>query len=145
MWPDFGFDNSYLPSSSVSEAEEYPLKKKITSSPSEASEAESGIDFEKNGVDMEKSSIVEKRGVDSEKGGLDPENISTEVDVVDGQTPREDKSKSDPDSDSTIGAAREVVATGSVPPESVSFRDAILHSLFFSYLSYAGTRLRDAY
>jgi 1-phosphatidylinositol-3-phosphate 5-kinase len=34
MWPDFGFDNSYLPSSSVSEAEEYPLKKKITSSPS---------------------------------------------------------------------------------------------------------------
>jgi 1-phosphatidylinositol-3-phosphate 5-kinase len=133
MWPDFiAFDNSYLPSSSVSEAEEYPSKTRITSSPSETSEAESGVDFKRRSdVGLEKGSIdSEKRGIYSEeggtdlaKGGVDLETTSTEVDVVDGRTPREDNAKSDPDSDSTIGAAREEVAlpTTSVPPESVSF------------------------
>ena len=130
MWPDFSaFDNS-LPSSSVSEAEEYTLKTRIISSPSETSEAESGFDLEKNGV-LEKGSIdsgerdidSEKDGTDLAKGGVNLENLSTEVDVVDGQTPREDKAKSDPESDSTIGAAREevVLPTTFVPPESVSF------------------------
>lgn len=134
MWPDF--NNPYLPSSSVSEAEEYSLKKKrFTSSPSETSETESGVDLEKKTAGLEKGNIdSEKRGIDSEKGGtdlakggVDLENISTEVDVVDGQTPREDKAKSDPDSDSTIGAAREEVAlTTFVPSENVSFLECYI-------------------
>jgi 1-phosphatidylinositol-3-phosphate 5-kinase len=134
MWP--GFDNSQLPSSSVSEAEEYPLNKRFTSSPSETSETESGVDLEKKAAGLEKDNIdSEKRGIDSEKkgtdlakGGVDLENISPEVDVVDGQTPREDKAKSDPDSDSTIGAVREEIAlpTTFVPSESVSFLECYI-------------------
>ena len=156
MWPDFSaFDNPYLPSSSVSEAEEDPSKtRRATSSPSETSEAESNIDLEKkSGVDLEKGSIdSEKSGIDSEKsgtilakGGFDLESISTEVDVVDGQTPREDKAKSDPDSDSTIGAAREEVPTTSVPPKSVSFLGSYIAFTILLILFYAGTRPRDAH
>ena len=129
-WP--AFDNSYFPSSSVSEAEEYSSKTKITSSPSETSEVESGVDLEKSGFGLEKGSIdSEKSGIDSKKSGtdlakgnVDLEHISTEVDVVDGRTPREENAKSDPDSDSTIGAVREEVALPTTfvpPPESVSF------------------------
>ena len=145
MWPrrydlTSAFDNPYLPSSSVSEAEE---KTGITSSASETSEPESGIDFAKCGVDLEKGSVdVEKNGVDLGKDVVDLETTSTEVDVlVDGQTPREDRTKSDADSDSTIGAAREEVALSTifVPPESVSFLGrAILLSLFYSYSFYTG-------
>ena len=148
MWP-------YLPSSSVSEAEEYPAKKNFFSSPSETSEAESGVDLEKRGVDLGKDSIhSEKKAIDSEKGGtdlakdgVDLENISTEVDVVDGQTPREDNAKSDPESDSTIGAAREEVTlpTTFVPPESVSFLGCYITFTNLLIPFYVGTRPGGAY
>ena len=124
MWPrrydsSSAFDNPYLPSSSVSEAEEDPSKTgRITSSASETSEPESGADLEKK-AENQLAHIQ-----------------STEADsVVDGQTPREDKARSDPDSDSTIGAAREEVALPDsfVPPETVSFL-ATLHSLLYSCL-----------
>ena len=133
MWPrrydlPTSFDNPYLPSSSVSEAEEDPSKTRITSSASETSEPESGADSEKGGVDLEKGGIdLGESGVDLEITSTDADVVvttSTDADVVvDGQTPREDKAKSDPDSDSTIGAAREEVAlpTTFAPPENVSF------------------------
>jgi hypothetical protein len=52
MWPRRSdlpstFDNPYLPSSSISEAEEDPSKIMITSSASETSEPESRTDLEK--------------------------------------------------------------------------------------------------
>ncbi|KAF8807958.1 hypothetical protein BYT27DRAFT_7190050 [Phlegmacium glaucopus] len=110
MWPlryDLAgaFDNPYLSPSRVSEVSEKTGRMDgdlLASSASETSEPESGFDLEK-------------------KAENQPADIqSTEVDVVvDGQKPHEDKAKSDPDSDSTIGAAREEVALpeASVPPE----------------------------
>jgi len=108
MWPL----SPYLPSSRVSEASEVEEKTgrmdgdSLASSTSENSEPESGVDLEKK----------------SENQLSDIQ--STEVDaVVGGQSPREDKTKPDPDSDSTIGAAREEVSLPEafVPPMSVSF------------------------
>jgi 1-phosphatidylinositol-3-phosphate 5-kinase len=135
MWPDF---NPYLPSSSVSEAEDSKTRR-VASSPSDFSEAESGVELEKRGFVLEKGIIdSENSGIDSEKGSIDLAkgginlgNVSTEVDVVDGRTPREVEAKSDPDSDSTIGAAREEVAlpTTLVPPESVSFMSYIAFAI----------------
>jgi 1-phosphatidylinositol-3-phosphate 5-kinase len=115
MWPlryDLAgaLDNLHLPSSSVFEAEDPSKTRKMdgASSASETSESESGVDLE-NKVEIHPADIP-----------------STEVDtLVDGQTPRDDKEKSDPDSDSTIGAAREEVALPEaealVPPQNVGF------------------------
>ena len=126
MWPlkDLAgaFDNPHLPSFGVSEAEEDPSNTRrmdgdlLASSASETSEPESGVDLENKAENL-------------------PAHIqSADVDVVvDGQTVHEDKVKSDPDSDSTIGAVREEVTLPEtfVPPESVSFWGAIF-SLCYS-------------
>ena len=111
MWPrnlTSAFDNTYLPSSSVSEAEENTSKTRITSSASETSEPEGSIYLEKNVKETESADIQ-----------------MAEVDVVVDDTPHEDKVETDPDSDSTIGAAvREEVVPPEpfVPPASVRSR-----------------------
>jgi hypothetical protein len=81
MWPQRSdlpstFDNLYLPSSSVSEAEEDPSKIIITSSASEMSEPESRTDLEKGGIDLEKG------GIDLGESSIDLEITSTDADVV---------------------------------------------------------------
>ncbi|KDR85635.1 hypothetical protein GALMADRAFT_234626 [Galerina marginata CBS 339.88] len=117
MWPrryDLAgaFDNPHLPSSSVSEAEEGPIKSRrmtgdsFASSASDTSEPESSADV-------------------NEKAEKTLESVvSSDTKPVSDELTSEEHHKSDPDSDSTIGAPREDIATGtevsSQPKESES-------------------------
>ncbi|PPQ76989.1 hypothetical protein CVT25_014806 [Psilocybe cyanescens] len=113
MWPrryDLAgaFDSPHLPSSSVSEAEEVPYKSRRATTAgsafaSSASDTESSIDMNEKGEKPPTSS------------GLRENKETSESEV------REDQPKSDPDSDSTIGAPREDVVnteTTSAPKDT---------------------------
>ena len=142
MWPrryDLAgtFDNPHLPSMTVSEAEERPPKRRIltngesmTSSASEASEPETSAEADEKdekGKAKRKGEAKESLSETSEKMPLTegdgqvvdinlppvPKTSSPETETT---TPSEDQAKSDPDSDSTIGAAREDTAPFEAPP-----------------------------
>ncbi|KAJ3512511.1 hypothetical protein NLJ89_g3474 [Agrocybe chaxingu] len=112
MWPrryDLAgaFESPHLPSSSVSEAEEGPPKQKrvvtgdsMASSASEASEPETGPETEEI-TDKRSSNVDDLRSPVPEGSKPPSESMQT--------TPSDVQPKSDADSDSTIGAAREDV------------------------------------
>jgi 1-phosphatidylinositol-3-phosphate 5-kinase len=100
IWPNRksdligAFDSPHLPPSSVSEAEEGPLKSRRTtiadsfrSSASDASENESNENVEKQASDVSLDSEIKA--------------------ISNNEATSDEHSKSDPDTDSTIGAARE--------------------------------------
>ncbi|KAH9486348.1 1-phosphatidylinositol 3-phosphate 5-kinase FAB1 [Psilocybe cubensis] len=103
MWPrryDLAnaFDSPHLPSSSVSEAEEVPYKSRRIAASSSA--------FASSASDTESSADNNERG---EKLFLNS-NLQENTEGVSENEVHEDLPKSDPDSDSTIGAPREEVA-----------------------------------
>ncbi|KAK0465503.1 uncharacterized protein EV420DRAFT_1514638 [Desarmillaria tabescens] len=109
MWPRRSetFDLPHLPSSSVSEAEEGPLKMRrvtgdsLISSASEASEPETSA---------EPVEIVDRPCTDTQPS----QDTSVTDDASHAPRTSNDKHKLDPDSDSTIGAARD----DAISPES---------------------------
>ncbi|KAK0505754.1 hypothetical protein EDD18DRAFT_1304541 [Armillaria luteobubalina] len=116
MWPrryelSGTFDTPHLPSSSVSEAEEGLLKMRrvtgdsLTSSASEASEPETSA---------EPVETIDQPSADT----LSRQNTLTADNAGPSKT-FDDKHKSDPDSDSTIGAARDdAISPGSSMPQT---------------------------
>ncbi|KAG6842385.1 hypothetical protein C0991_007515 [Blastosporella zonata] len=116
MWPrrydlSGAFDHPHLPSSSVSEAEEGPLKIRrvtggsLTSSASEASESETNLEEPKAHV-FHPEAEAEKVNDPSEKITID-ESKEAKPNMGDTISVDETNSKSDPESDSTIGATKD--------------------------------------
>lgn len=104
------FENPQLPSSSVSEAEEGPYKSRRGTADASASSASDASETSS----IEGNDKIEKP-LELPKPALDPKASS---DVA---STSEEQPKSDPDSDSTIGAVREetVPADAALPPSKV--------------------------
>ncbi|KAG6846063.1 hypothetical protein H0H87_006427 [Tephrocybe sp. NHM501043] len=114
MWPrrydlSGAFDHSHLPSSSVSEAEEGPLKlrrvtgESLTSSASEASESEAGLEEIKSDVLQPKT----EKATESVENTPGEESTKAELVTAPDTAADDTISKSDPESDSTIGATKD--------------------------------------
>jgi 1-phosphatidylinositol-3-phosphate 5-kinase len=130
MWPrryDLAniYDTPHLPTTSVSEAEETDVKggrivtgDPSTSSASEASEPETGT--EKNG-----KAIEEKDAENFPEHNISAAKVGTPE-----TTTSEDQPGSDPDSDSTIGAARDNVLLEGSKPASLEVYLFLRHKIW---------------
>ncbi|KAF5384947.1 hypothetical protein D9615_001145 [Tricholomella constricta] len=126
MWPrryelsSGAFDQPHLPSSSVSEAEEGPLNARrvtgdsFTSSASEASESETNMEDSKKDTSSPEAGI---RVSDSPEGVPAEEPKDRGNAVTPSIAVHEAAPKSDPESDSTIGAAKDEDLPTSPPPD----------------------------
>ena len=122
------FDNPNLPAISVSEAEEALNARAITgetstSSASEASEPEANTELSGKGPPLEDISSISAKPDEPKLDDIDAPQLPTTDDNV----------KSDPESDSTIGAVRDEVIH---PLASVSFR--VMSSIFFLIMASLG-------
>jgi len=121
------FDNPHLPSTGVSEAEEGPSKARritsgpLTSSASEASEPETSLE----------PSVKETSTENVSPASASPEEPKQD-DVAPPAAATDDNTKSDAESDSTIGAARDEVMPE--PTVQVSLHGMFLISLLTLYL-----------
>ncbi len=118
------FENPQLPSSSVSEAEEGPIKSRRNTADSSASDASETSSVEgKDNIKINNSPEFSKLASDSKV-------------LSDATTTSEEQPKSDPDSDSTIGAIRTEPTENLEPLSKVSVAFFILFYLSIIMLLY---------
>ncbi|GLB35735.1 putative protein present in Fab1, YOTB, Vac1, and EEA1 [Lyophyllum shimeji] len=129
MWPrryelSGAFDQPHLPSSSVSEAEEGPINARRVAGDSFASSASEASESETNMDDTKKDDALPEvgTGVSDSPEGEAAEAVKEAVPpVAPAIVVNEDTPKSDPESDSTIGATKddaEAVLTSPAPDDS---------------------------